>query len=931
MKPIKTPLMLAVLVLFFQLASGQSEKYSKVKIYPPADKTQRANLIGILHIDHFLEVEGGAIISEISAGELARLRTTSYRFEILVDDVARKLEQENREYYRKRSAAEASGQNRMAFEQTGRIVDNIIPTPSAFVVQPGFGGYYSFAQMEAAMNALVAAYPSIAQKVSLGQTYAPASRDIWCIKISDNVGTDETNEPEVLYMGLQHAREAIGGSSMIFFMQYLCENYGTDSRIKDLVDNREIFIIPCMNPDGWEYNRTNGGAGSGWRKNRRNNGGGDFGVDLNRNWSVDWGNCSAPIVGSPLSCGSNDPADDTYYGPSAFSEPETQAIRDFTYTRHFVAMIDQHAYGPYYSLPFGRPSLPANTMAASDDEFYTYISGAMGTYNGMRSGNSPQALGYEVAGGVKDWMLKGNIGTGTKGKVMGMTGEGGAGGGTGGSYGSFWAPASEIVSLCKGMTYQNLQLLYAAGSYVDIQDVSDISLDSTAGTFDFHIARVGLENRPVTISVVPLENILTTGSPVTVTTLNNYYDTYDGSINYTLPAALGTGRRVRFAWKIETGGYTYYDTVTKFYKPIELFADDMESGSVGSNWAVTSGWNYTTEDAYAGSKSLTESPGGNYPPNALRRATYTGTLDLSDAKTAWLSFWVKHRAENFHDRLYVLVSDDNGSTWTPVVGKTTIQEPGTLDGSRIDGDPVLTGIKENWVRELYDLSDWLNTPALRLRFEFASDGATSYDFSEDDGFHIDNVKVIKSTTDLLPLPVHFISFTGKLLPDNTVRLDWRAVTDQLHDYFEVEHSTDGTTFTSIGRGPSVVPYFKIDPTPAIGNNFYRIKQVDRDGTVTYSTVINVYYNPASFSVGVYPNPVKDVLNVKINTNVADRYTISLTDLAGRKVYNESIQSGHSGAEVNIDLTRNAAQVYILTIRNSKSEIMASEKIVKEQL
>lgn len=920
-------MILIVLVLFVHLAKAQGEKYSTVRIYTPSDRTQRANLIGLLQIDHFHEEPGGAIISEISATDLAKLRTTSYRYEILVDDVARKLEEANNKYYTERANALSSGQNRMAFEQTGSIIDNIITTPSSFVVQPTFGGYYSFAQMEAAMDDMVDAYPSIIQKISLGQSHQ--GRDIWCLKISDQVTTDDSNEPEVLYIGLQHAREAIGGSSMIFFMQYLCESYATDSRIRDLVDNREIFIIPCMNPDGWEYNRLNGGAGSGWRKNRRNNGGGEWGVDLNRNWGVDWSNCSAPIIGSPSSCGSGSTSADTYYGPSPFSEPETQAIRDFTYTRRFVAMIDQHAYGPYYSLPFGRPSLPTNTMASDDDLFYTYVSAAMGNYNGMRSGNSPQALGYEVAGGVKDWMLKGNIGTGTKGKVLGMTGEGGAGGGTGGSYGSFWAPASEIVNLCKGMAYQNLQLLYAAGSYVNLQDRDDISINATSGSFGFHLTRVGLENQPVNISIIPLENIQSTGSPVSVTSLTNYYDTYNGNISYTLSPSISNGKRVRFAWRIETGGYTYYDTVTKFYNPIVLFSDDMESGSVGTNWAVTSGWNYTSENAYAGSRSLAESPGGNYPANTIRRATCTVSFDLGDATAAWLSFWVKHRAENFHDKLQVLVSDDGGSSWTAVAGTTTIQEPGTLDGSNINGEPSLTGIKEDWTRELFDLGAWLNTPGLRLRFEFTSDGSTSYDFSEDDGFHIDNVKLIKSTTPLQTLPVHFISFSGRLLTDKTVRLDWRAVTDQLHDYFDVEWSTDGTNFTSIGRGPSSAPYWKIHTSPAIGNNFYRIKQLDLDGTITYSSTINVIYNPSAFSVSVYPNPVKDVLNVRINSTVTDRYMISITDMAGRKVHNESIMTGSSGAEVNIDLTKNAAQVYVLIVRNSRNEIVSSQKIAKQ--
>ena len=56
----------------------------------------------------------------------------------------------------------------------------------------------------------------------------------------------------------------------------------------------------------------------------------------------------------------------------------------------------------------------------------------MGKYNCHRVGNSPETVGYNVAGGIKDWLLLGDIGTGTKGKIYGMTGEAGGG--------SFWAP-----------------------------------------------------------------------------------------------------------------------------------------------------------------------------------------------------------------------------------------------------------------------------------------------------------------------------------------------------------------------------------------------------------------------------------------------------------------------------------------------------------
>src|SRR5689334_904618 len=99
MKPLKPLLALLLLVVFY---SGYSQKYSTVKIFPPADKTLRAKLIGLLQIDHFQSTEDGAIVSEISETDIAKLKTTSYRYEILIDDVARNLETLNKQYYAER-------------------------------------------------------------------------------------------------------------------------------------------------------------------------------------------------------------------------------------------------------------------------------------------------------------------------------------------------------------------------------------------------------------------------------------------------------------------------------------------------------------------------------------------------------------------------------------------------------------------------------------------------------------------------------------------------------------------------------------------------------------------------------------------------------------------------------------------------------------
>lgn len=283
------------------------EKYTNVKIYVPAEKSQLLDLIGLLEIDHYHEHDG-AFNYTVDQEELSILKKSGYQYEIIHEDAVKYLEEENAKYYE--SVKNGKSTERVAYERTGDLVDSIIKTPSAFVVQSTLGGYYSFAQMQTAISTLKATYPTLVDTFTIG--LSTEGRPIKCLKISDNPSSDES-EPEILFMGHHHAREAIGGASMIFLMQYLCQNYATDSRIKDLVDNREIFIIVCANPDGWEHNRTLSASGGGqWRKNRRVNGSGQFGVDLNRNWGVNFANCTGAV--GAASCGSSTTSSDCLLG-----------------------------------------------------------------------------------------------------------------------------------------------------------------------------------------------------------------------------------------------------------------------------------------------------------------------------------------------------------------------------------------------------------------------------------------------------------------------------------------------------------------------------------------------------------------------------------------------------------------------------------------
>ncbi|MEN9547786.1 MAG: hypothetical protein RIR12_377 [Bacteroidota bacterium] len=965
-------------MLFLAAASNlkaQTIDYlSKVKVYVKPHSQERLQAISILQLDHFRD-RPGYIEAEIGQPEMRLLKQSGLKYEILSENSIAEVDRLNKTFNEQRRlglitdegiATDVMG--RGPLEQPGSTINNIIHTPAGFRVYSQNFGYYSLTRMDSIIRAVYNLYsPSnLVDTFHLGTT--ENGNIIKAIKISDNASTDEANEPDCYFQGLQHAREAIGGSSMIFFMLYLLENYPTDPRIRDLVNNREIYIVICMNPDGWAYNLSTITSSSNgtWRKNRKPNTApyDGTGVDLNRNWSTGWGNC--PTL--PSSCGSNDGNDETFIGPSAFSERETQAVRNFIKSKRIVVANDQHSYGPYFSLPFGRPALHTATygadanheddqMSTAEANWYVAIPALMGKYNGMRAGNSFQALGYEVAGGIKDWMFRGEIGTGVGGgqkmAIKSMTGEGGVRitgpGAT--SVKNFWPAASQIITLCKAMTYQNLQMVYSAGSFVDLQDMTPIDLTSKSGNFTFRIKRLGLENRPVTVSVIPILNTGTVGAPVVVSSLPNFYSTYTGNVSYALPTEITAGQIVKFAWKIETAGYSYADTITKFFSPNILLSDNME-GTLTTNWVnetegnlIASGfaspfnyyysqgdWQFTSGGFGGSGNALSESANGvKYPATSIRRIRYKNTLDLTNATAAYISFYTKHALDNHKDKVQLQVST-NGTVWTAINGKTTVKEPGTpdvADESTLNGQPALTGIQPDWVQEEFNLAAYLGQPALRFRFEFTSDQSESFWAAEDEGIFIDNIKVISSHTPLVALAANFISFTGILKQDNTVGLTWEASIDNEHAYFEVEKSTDRITFNTIGRvtgGTNLYTY--VDNQPYLGNNFYRIKAVDRAGKKQFSSIINVVYNPKLEWVSLYPNPAKDFLHVEIKMATADRITIQVVDVAGKVVLSKIMLADNNVKKIPLNISALSANIYMLKIVSSTSDVLGIQKFIK---
>ena len=250
--------------------------------------------------------------------------------------------------------------------------------------------FHTYDELSSELYTLSTAYPTICRLTTIGQSWE--NRQLYIMKISDNPGVDEP-EPEICFLANQHAREWVTEEVALGLIEYLLQNYSTDTYVKSLVDRTQIWILPLANPDGKEYTHTTDRT---WRKNRRNNGGGVYGVDLNRNFSYQWGN---------LSGGSNDSTSSVYFGPYAFSEPEDIAFRDFVQSRNLDLVINYHSYGQHIMYPWAwsySPLSNISTYQALANGINAKITAVKG--NSYAVGQWSVLLAYLGSGATIDWV-----------------------------------------------------------------------------------------------------------------------------------------------------------------------------------------------------------------------------------------------------------------------------------------------------------------------------------------------------------------------------------------------------------------------------------------------------------------------------------------------------------------------------------------------
>jgi len=258
------------------------------------------------------------------------------------------------------------------------------------------GQYHTLAQMESILEDIADDYPDITDLYSIGTTYE--NRDILCLEITDNPGEDE-GEPGVFLMGLHHAREWPTVEICLHICDQLTSEYGSNQQITDLVDDLRIWVVTCVNPDGYYYCHD---QGHDWRKNRRPIPGG-IGIDLNRNYG---GSSNGDPAGAWGSVGqgsiSHYPTSEVYCGPAPFSEAETQACRDIFLQNDIHAAISWHTHGELVMWPWGYTYSQApdgSYLSQLGQDIAQEISGmSSGTYDPQQAANL-----YPTTGDTTDW------------------------------------------------------------------------------------------------------------------------------------------------------------------------------------------------------------------------------------------------------------------------------------------------------------------------------------------------------------------------------------------------------------------------------------------------------------------------------------------------------------------------------------------------
>jgi hypothetical protein len=735
------------------------------------------------------------------------------------------------------------------------------------------GGFYTLDEAIAELDTMFLLYPDIiTEKVSIGTSIE--GKPIYMVKISDNPGVSES-EPQVLYTALHHAREPESMMQMIYFMYFLLENYSSNAEADYLVNNREMYFIPVLNPDGYEYNRqTNPNGGGMWRKNRKNNGS-TYGVDLNRNYGP-YEYWNAPNGGS-----STDPGSDTYRGTAPFSEPETAAIRDFLATKNLKNTLNYHTYSNLLIYPYG-----ALEHETADSLIFREFARDMTVYNGYVYGTDQQTVGYSTRGNSDDYFYDGDT-VANGGKIFAMTPE------VGSFSDGFWPPQNRIIPLAEENVFPNLYYAWVAGGYVGLENPNynqEYFNPGDAVELSPIFKNKGLSDASnINVELNSLNSHVTIGNGISV--LGNIPSRETAEV--TTPLSFSISATTPIEEEIELEFVTSFGTdimrkdTVKFIIGIPTFVFVDTTNDPTNLWTITATpsnpkWEATYNTFYSDPTSFTDSKNGNYTNDATVTMTLTNAIDISSYSNPRLSFQTMFDIESNWDYAQVETSTNNGASWIPLEGEYT--EPG-VGSFQPNGEPVYDGTQSNWVKEEISLSAYLSNQ-FKVRFRLRTDGSVTRD-----GWYVDDIGIIVYSAPVVNVPLNLhVHATGPV----EIELNWEDNNTQ-EDGFKIERKIGiNGAFTLIDSvGENVTIY--IDPFLA-ENIWYYYRVFAYQGQVNsgYSNIDSAQTHTITgkeetqdlveYELGQnYPNPFNPTTTISYSIEQGGHVNLTIYNLLGSEV------------------------------------------------
>ncbi|MEP3205315.1 MAG: M14 family zinc carboxypeptidase [Gilvibacter sp.] len=743
---------------------------------------------GVKHVHNDLRLE-------LTASDFKKLDELNFEYEVLIEDLT--------DYYAKlnetelpKAKAELAAIKAMQRTATTKssvssvIQDNFLQysgdaeidwaVPEGWELGASFGGCLTVEEVLLQLDAMQAEFPALISaksdasitaasptpRTTYGNSLSSGSdnfagQTIYYVRIHGDLSAPEGTKPQILFTGMIHSREVSALMTNMFTMWYLLENYGEDPRITDLIDNNEIYFIPIVNPDGLKWNEIIAPGGGGMqRKNLRVNTGDSGstsssnnvrGVDLNRNFDYFWG--TAGSGSSPT------PSSDTYRGPSAFSEPETQILRDFILERDFKTILMNHSYANSIPHPYG--GIPGNT-SGREDEMHNWHA-EMTRFNRYISG----ATIFSPANGIADdWMVGGNTdGNGSQGildnagatSILATTPEHG---GT-----NFWPGSGNILPEGRKGLRIFLSSIYYGGKYARFHDLTQSDINSLSPNLTFGIERVGQTSSDFTVTVTAVSsNISAVGAPVIISG-QGILDQDEAVVGLTLDAGILPNDEIIFNVQLsnDTGDVFYEAEITKLFQPSMNFSDDPESGNL-NNWTATGAWNNSTVDGYTGTRSIRSTNLSAYANSSSGNLT-TDPFDISANGETIIQFYTTYDLERNFDYVEILGSTD-GTNYFPLTGKYNKPEStsSTNDhaakgnasfqsgssGLVYDGDRFGEWVMEEITISLGENSFMFGASNATVRFSFAADSNNRHEnySANSDGFYIDDFKVFQKSNEV---------------------------------------------------------------------------------------------------------------------------------------------------------------------------------------